>query len=293
MAEVNKINLKSLKENYMRKPEEEKEEDAPIETTSTENSWNNNTSGSSSWTENIVNTEKDKKLDDKELFSKYESFFKREGEQLNKKLQKKEWKKCCVKTKKHFVNFFAGLALLQLIIIPGYFIISWWSLESLKASIFESEDKVVEKEKVDENPKVIEEEDKDEEIIKEKEKINIWWYIFDVDTEVNKSWVKTFIYEWKKYKSKLDLRKWLEKEIKKLKREKLIELLLEEKKIQEELIKEEELNVDKEELPEEVVELDEKETELQQWEVKEEVPEKDEELPEEETETKIDINNET
>ncbi len=287
MSGINKINLKALKENYMKKPEEKKKEDDETKEIPSQEVWIENVSEVLWWEENKesklwlekksetlsweknwekVNNEWEKINNEKELFSKYESFFKRESNKIKDKLVKKEENTWSSKAKKYVINLLAWVALLQLIIIPWYFVYSWWNLDSIKASIFNSKENndnsnkdnnvknnnknednngiVEEKENKEEKQKNDDEnkeekensneENKEEKIIKEKEEINIWWYIFSVDIEKNSSWIKTYIYNSKVFKNKYELKKELKKELKELKRKKLIELLLKEKKIKKE-----------------------------------------------------------
>lgn len=235
MSEINKINLKALKENYMKKPEEEK-----IIKTTEVNLWENNINSDKNTVEKTTNIQKRKennnsntKVWEKELFSKYESYFKKEENKIQDKLHIKAKGKS--KSKKYLINFFAWITILQLIIIPGYFIYSWGNLDFLKASVNDNWKNTAPKNIEIKNTNNTGSIKINEIIIKKDEKFNIWWYIFDIKTETNSSWIKKYFYKSKEYENKEKLRKWLEKEIERLKRKKLIKLLLEEKKMEKEL----------------------------------------------------------
>lgn len=242
MSEINKINLKALKENYMRKPGDIKKTDdikneiVKVEEKKVAPIIKKNISLKSN--KNIDNKE-NKKVDDKELFIKYESFFKKKEEKIQEKLYLNN-PKSNYKNKKIIISIFAIL----LLIIPAYFIYSWWNFDLIKANIFwtknekivKNNEKITINKVTNTNTANIKEVDilpKIEEILREKEKFNIWWYIFNIETELNTKWEKKFFYKSKEFENKKELRKWLEKEINNLKRKKLIKLLLEEKKIEE------------------------------------------------------------
>lgn len=229
MAELNKINLKALKENYMKKPDEEKEVDDNSDTEQSTDTISINSND-----KELNSKIKSGKATDKELFSKYESFFKKQEEKIQEKLHKEA--KVLKSNKKPIIS----IILIILLVVPAYFIYSWWNINSIKASIFWTKEKNTASWITDTNTgttkvdPISDEIPKTKEILTEKEKFNFWWYIFDIETQTTTSWEKTFHYKSKEYSSKKELRKWLEKEIEKLKRKKLIKLLLEEKKLQEE-----------------------------------------------------------
>lgn len=159
----------------------------------------------------------------KDLFLNYESRFKKEWNKILEKLKKL---KDIPKTRKWLV---LSLIAWTAIFIWILFIVdpNTHSISNYKASIIYNLNKLKQE---DDNQDIIPEQIEKTKIKEEQIKseiVKLLWYKFDISYNLDPSWKEIYSYAWNNFNSKEELLKFLNKELEKLKKQKVIKFLKE------------------------------------------------------------------